>query len=77
MSIAVWIIAIVEIIRAIQNIIQIIQINNANKKGNNIQEKAFNEYVKSLNKSDREWLNDMFKKMAEYPFALDLDEEKR
>lgn len=55
MEIAIWIIAICEIVRAIQNIIPII----STIKNSKAQENAYSEFIKSLNKSDKEFMRDM------------------
>lgn len=55
MEIAIWIIAICEIIRAIQNIVPIVvQVRNSKN-----QENAYSEFIKSLKKSDKEFIADM------------------
>ena len=55
MIIAIWIIAICEVIRAIQNIVPIVvQIRNSKN-----QENAYTEFIKSLKKSDKEFVADM------------------
>ena len=51
MNIAIWIIAIVEVIRMLQNCIQIMQIKKANS--NPQFERATDEFIKSLNKTDK------------------------
>lgn len=63
MNIAVWIIAIVEVIRMIQNCIQIMQIKKAN--ANPHFERATDEFIKSLNKTDEEFIKNMFDKVKE------------
>lgn len=63
MNVAIWIIASVEIIRMIQNMIQIWQINKAN---NSAQfERATDEFIKSLNKTDAEFIQEIVKGMEE------------
>lgn len=55
MTIAIWIIAVCEVIRAIQNIVPIVvQIRNSKS-----QENAYSEFIKSLKKSDKEFVADM------------------
>lgn len=57
MKIAVWIIAICEVIRAAQNMIQLWHI-----KHNQInQDNAYAEFIKSLKQSDREFVKRMLK----------------
>ena len=55
MKIAIWIIAICEILRAIQNIIPIISTIKSSKA----QENAYSEFIKSLNKSYKEFMKDL------------------
>lgn len=59
-ELAVWIIAIVEVIRAVQNFMQLRQI----KKESSLKymERATDEFVKSLNKTDKEFIRDLFEK---------------
>ena len=55
MGIAIWIIAICEVIRAIQNIVPLVlQIKNSKNQDN-----AYSEFIKSLKKSDKEFMRDM------------------
>ena len=55
MIVAIWIIAICEVIRAIQNIVPIVvQVKNSKS-----QENAYSEFIKSLKKSDKEFVADM------------------
>lgn len=55
MIIAIWIIAICEVIRAVQNIVPIVvQVRNSKN-----QENAYSEFIKSLKKSDKEFVADM------------------
>jgi hypothetical protein len=57
MIVAIWIIAICEVIRAIQNIVPIVvQVRNSKN-----QENAYSEFVKSLRKTDREFVDDLVK----------------
>ena len=55
MIIAIWIIAICEVIRAIQNMIQIMTIRHDTKGRDN----AYAEFVKSLKRTDREFVRQM------------------
>lgn len=55
MTIPLWIIAICEIIRAIQNIVPIV----STIKNSKAQENAYSEFIKSLKKSDKEFVRDM------------------
>lgn len=54
---AIWIIAICEVIRAIQNMMQIAMVKHDTKARDN----AYAEFVKSLNKTDREFVKRMLK----------------
>lgn len=57
MIVAIWIIAICEVIRAIQNVVPIVvQVRNSKN-----QENAYSEFVKSLKKTDREFMDDLVK----------------
>lgn len=55
MTIPLWIIAICEIIRAIQNIVPIV----STIKNSKAQENVYSEFIKSLKKSDKEFVRDM------------------
>jgi len=63
MKLAIWIIAIVEVIRMIQNFIQIRQI----KKSNGIDQmtRATDAFVKSLSKTDAEFVEDFLEQFKE------------
>lgn len=52
---AIWIIAVCEIIRAIQNMMQIAMV----KHDTGARDNAYAEFVKSLNKTDREFVKDL------------------
>jgi hypothetical protein len=55
MIIAIWIIAVCEVIRALQNIVPIVvQVRNSKS-----QENAYSEFIKCLKKSDKEFVADM------------------
>ena len=55
MIIALWIIAVCEVIRALQNIVPIVvQVRNSKS-----QENAYSEFIKSLKISDKEFMADM------------------
>lgn len=63
MEIAIWIIAICEIIRIIQNSLQLFKVyNNRNDK---FMKTATDEFVKSMQKSDREFVAEILKKIEE------------
>lgn len=55
MTIAIWIIAMVEIIRAIQNHIQLSTI----RRDASARDNAYSEFVKSLKQSDREFVRQL------------------
>lgn len=55
MIVALWIIAVCEVIRAIQNMIQIITIRHDTGARDN----AYAEFVKSLKQTDREFVRQM------------------
>lgn len=55
MKIAIWIIAICEIIRAAQNMVQIMAIRHDTKGRDN----AYAEFVKSLKQSDKEFVRNL------------------
>lgn len=57
MKIALWIIAVCEVIRAAQNMIQIMSI----KQDKGMRENAYSEFVKSLKYTDREFVERMLK----------------
>ena len=57
MTIALWVIAICEVIRAAQNSIQLWHV----KKSEKVSENAYQEFIKSLHKTDREFVKDMLK----------------
>lgn len=55
MTIALWIIAICEVIRALQNMIQLWHVKKSEKMSVN----AYQEFIKSLHKTDREFVRNM------------------
>lgn len=55
MTLALWIIAICEVIRAAQNMIQLWHV----KKSEKVSANAYQEFIKSLHKTDREFVKDM------------------
>ena len=61
MIIAIWIIAIVEIIRAIQNHIQL----TALKRDTSARDNAYAEFVKSLKMNDREFVRRLLEEFEE------------
>lgn len=52
MTVAVWIIAVCEVIRATQNMVQIVTIMHDTKNRDN----AYSEFIKSLKSTDREFV---------------------
>lgn len=63
MNIAIWIIAICELIRLIQNSLQLLMMNYERK--NPQMKRATDEFIKSLNKSDKEFVEDFLKELRE------------
>ena len=61
MTVAIWVIAICEIIRAIQNCIQIATIRHDTAGRDN----AYAEFVKSLKQTDREFVRKMLEEFEE------------
>ena len=61
MTVSLWIIAIVEIIRAIQNHIQLTAI----KRDTSARDNAYAEFVKSLKYSDREFVKRLLEEFEE------------
>ena len=59
---ALWHIAICEIIRLIKNTIQLTNIVNSKA----LQRNAHEEFIKSLKKTDREFVKDLLKEFEEY-----------
>ena len=55
MKIAIWIIAICEIVRALQNAVQLMTIRHDTKGRDN----AYAEFVKSLKQSDKEFVREL------------------
>lgn len=61
MEIAIWIIAICEVIRASQNMVQIMTIRHDTKNRDN----AYAEFVKSLKSTDREFVENLLNEFQE------------
>lgn len=59
MKIAIWIIAIVEVIRALQNMIQIIMVAKSNS--NPQFKRVTDAFIESLNKTDAEFIQEIVK----------------
>lgn len=63
MKIAIWIIAICEIIRLIQNSLQLLMMNFERK--NSQMKRATDEFIKSLNKTDKQFVEDFMEQLKE------------
>lgn len=61
MKIAIWIIAVCEVIRAAQNAIQIMSI----RQDRDLRENAYAEFIKSLKSSDKEFVEKLLKEFSE------------
>lgn len=61
MIIAIWIIAICEFIRLIQNSLQLMMMNFERK--NPQMKRATDEFIKSLNKTDKEFVEDFMEQL--------------
>lgn len=61
MEIAIWIIAICEVIRAVQNLVQIAMLRHDTDK----RDDAYAEFVKSLKMSDREYVINLLERFKE------------
>lgn len=61
MEIAIWIIAICEVIRAAQNLVQIAMLRHDTGK----RDDAYAEFVKSLKMSDREYVINLLERFKE------------
>ena len=61
MEIAIWIIAICEVIRAAQNLVQIAMLKHDTGK----RDDAYAEFVKSLKMSDREYVRNLLERFKE------------
>ena len=68
MKFAIWIIAICEVIRALQNMVQLVHVKKSEKMSAN----AYQEFIKSLQKTDREFVRDM---LEEYEKAESEDQD--
>lgn len=63
MIIAIWIIAICEVIRLIQNSLQLLMMNYERK--NPQMKRATDEFIKSLNKTDKQFVEDFMEQLKE------------
>ena len=70
MTVAVWIIAVCEVIRLVQNSIQLLYL----RKDDGNRENAYKEFVKSLNRTDSEFVQSMLKEVEK---RLDEIEEEK
>lgn len=70
MTVALWIIAICEVIRLVQNSIQLLYL----RKEDGNRENAYKEFVKSLNRTDSEFVQSMLKEVEK---RLDEIEEEK
>lgn len=61
MTIAIWIIAVCEIVRAVQNAIQIMAL----RQDTSARDNAYAEFVKSLKQTDREFVQRVLKEFDE------------
>ena len=68
MTIALWIIAICEVIRALQNMVQLVHVKKSEKREIN----AYNEFFKRMKQSDREFVRNM---LEEYEKAESEDQD--
>ena len=63
MTVAIWIIAICEVVRLIQNTLQLIMMNKA--RNDDQLKRATDAFVKSLNMSDEEFVKGLCEKYTE------------
>lgn len=63
MTVAIWIIAICEVVRLVQNTLQLVMMNSA--RNDDQLKRATDEFVKSLNKSDEEFVKGLCEKYME------------
>lgn len=61
MKIAIWIIAICEVIRAVQNALQLLGFKSEKR----MRENAYSEFVKSLKMSDRQFVERLLKEIEQ------------
>jgi len=61
MKLAIWIIAICEVVRAVQNMIQLMAI----RQDTSARDNAYAEFVKSLKMNDRQFVERMLKEFEE------------
>lgn len=71
MTIAIWIIAVCEIVRAVQNAIQIMAI----RQDTSARDNAYAEFVKSLKQTDREFVQRVLKEFDEQAGEQDASDD--
>lgn len=64
---ALWIIAVCEVIRAVQNMMQLAMI----RKDSGSRDNAYEEFVKSLKQTDKEFVKRMLEEFEEYEGEYD------
>lgn len=64
---ALWIIAVCEVIRAVQNMMQLAMI----RKDSGARDNAYEEFVKSLKQTDKEFVKRMLEEFEEYEGEYD------
>ena len=73
MNIAIWIIAICEVIRAVQNLFQLMMV----KHDTGARDNAYAEFVKSLNNTDAEMVKRLLEEFEELDGGNDEFHSKR
>lgn len=63
MTVAIWIIAICEVVRLVQNTMQLLMMNKASKDDQ--LKRATDEFVKSLNRCDEDFVKGLIDKYTE------------
>lgn len=69
MTIALWVIAICEVIRALQNMIQLWHVKKSEKREIN----AYNEFFKRMKQSDREFVRNMLEEYEKAERGVEND----
>lgn len=70
MTVAVWIIAVCEVARMVQNAIQLLYL----RKEDGNRENAYKEFVKSLNRTDSEFVQSMLKEVEKRLDEIEEDD---
>lgn len=65
MTTAIWVIAICEVIRIVQNSLQLIRLYAKNNSLEDMQKNAYQEFVKSLNKTDKQFVEELLEELKE------------